>query len=172
MVRSSDDERDRSIRSGWQVEPEGTAGLADPGTSTGGTASADITASADVHIDAPDAVAEHRQQVQADANQMSSVMLVVLGLVGGIYLLFAWVWLTWAQFYGVSNELAAAGSGSIGGMLQQAVFWIAPLAPIFWFLAALVLQRGAPARLVTTLIVGLIVLFPLPMIWSQGVAFA
>lgn len=96
--------------------------------------------------------------------QMSNATLVILGVFGGIYLMYTWVWFSWAEYYASANDLLAASSGSLGGVLQQIVFWAAPLAPIGWFLTALLLNRGASAwRLGLWIVLGAVVLAPLPM---------
>ena len=126
-------------------------------------------------LEAEDAVAAaslQRDDASVDDNepsgervQMSNATLVILGVFGGIYLMYTWVWFSWAQFYASANDQVAASSGSLGGVLQQIVFWIAPLAPIGWFLTALLMNRGASAlRLALWIVLGAVVLVPLPMI--------
>lgn len=98
------------------------------------------------------------------APQMSNGALVLLGLLGGLYLLYSWVWFSWAGYYSAVNSAVAAGSGTLGSALQQIVFWAAPFAPGLWFLSALLLNRGARTRrLVLWLLIGAVVLVPLPM---------
>jgi len=100
----------------------------------------------------------------ARGSQLSGWALVLLGVIGGVYLLYTTVWFSWANYYSTVNSAAAEGSGAIGSVLQQIVFWIAPFAPALWFGSVLVLQRGAKLwKLVTWLVVGVVVLVPLPM---------
>src|SRR5690606_36459152 len=106
----------------------------------------------------------------ARPTQKSNAMVVFLGLAGGIYLLYSWVWLSWAQYYAENNAATAMGSGSVGGVLQQIVFWIAPLAPVLWCITAIVLLRNSHRSLAIALLVGFIVLMPLPMIFARGAA--
>lgn len=158
--KSSPEPRESSLARGWTVESD----------------AADVSADA---LDAP--VADHlgatpgaeapEPEAVADAGpqQMSNAALVVLGVYGGLYLLYTWGWLTIAQAYAEVNALAAAGSGSIGGALQQILFWAAPFAPILWFIAALSFSRGGKTRRLTILLsVGVIVLVPLPMLIARG----
>lgn len=101
--------------------------------------------------------------------QFSNLALVLLGLFGGLYLLYAWVWLSWAQYYAPANASLAASAGALGGTSQNIVFWLAPLAPILWFLAALLLGRGKKLRsLVLWIVIGAIVLLPLPVFDGWG----
>ncbi len=88
---------------------------------------------------------------------------------GGLYLIYAWGWLVIAQAYSAVNAQTAAGSGAIGAVLQQIVFWAAPLAPILWFVVSVRLSRGGRTkRLVLLLVLGVVVLVPLPMLIARG----
>jgi hypothetical protein len=154
--------RESSIASGWTVEgaPEESASdgidrvnAAGAGEQTMLGAAADSTAD-----QAGDRPAEEAP------SQLSNGSVVLLGLLGGVYLLYTVVWFSWANYYSVMNSLVAAGSGSLGGVLQQVIFWIAPLAPALWFVTVLVLCRGAKiGKIALWLIVGAVLLVPLPM---------
>lgn len=151
--------RESVLASGWTVEadPESAApeAVAAPAASPN-----DADAGAASRGDGSDA--EGRPQ-------LSNGALVMLGVFGGLYLLYAWIWLSWAQYYaGVNAELAAA-SGALGALLQQLVFWAAPLAPLLWFLAALLLNREAGARrMALWIVIGAVVLLPLPVFAGGG----
>lgn len=157
MRTGSGEERESALQSGWTVEahPETVEPVVpDP--------------------EQEDAAAHTSDAGEADSTsapaQMSSLTVVLLGLSGGLFLLYAWVWMSWAQYYADVNAAVVAGSGSIGGVLQQIVFWIAPLAPIFWFISALVLTRNSTRKLTLALVIGLVVTFPLPMVFLSGAA--
>ena len=187
MRTGSGEERESALQSGWTVEaapdvsgPAAAEQLERLG-SRPGRGAADLPAAPETGDAAPataagvaaDAEAEAAAGSEATASrpaQMSNLTVVLLGLTGGLFALFAWVWMSWAQYYADVNAAAAAGSGSIGGILQQIVFWIAPLAPVAWFVAALALTRHQPRKLTVALVVGLIVTFPLPMIFQSGAA--
>lgn len=146
-------ERESKLASGWTVESD-----------TAAHTEAAIPAVADVPQDLSD-----RDQDEISRPQMSNGALVVLGVLGGLYLLYTWVWFSWANYYAETNTLVAEGSGSIGFVLQQVSYWAAPAAPALWFFCALVLNRHAATwRLALWLIVGGIVLVPLPMFGSVG----
>ncbi|WP_235590556.1 hypothetical protein [Leucobacter sp. G161] len=157
MRTGSGEERESALQSGWTVEANPK--IVEP------VAPEPVIEVVDDTTDAAGADADTGRPAQ-----MSSLTVVLLGLSGGLFLLYAWVWMSWAQYYADVNAAVFAGRGSIGGMLQQIVFWIAPLAPIFWFLSALALTRNRTRRLVCALVLGLIVTFPLPMVFLSGAA--
>ncbi|MFF8818400.1 hypothetical protein ACF07D_10440 [Leucobacter sp. NPDC015123] len=161
MRTGSGDERESALHSGWTVEATPT--IEDPAV-----AATPVGATAEAAAESADEAGAGEREAQPQ--QMSNLTVVLLGLSGGLFMLYAWVWMSWAQYYADVNAAAAAGSGSIGGVLQQIVFWIAPLAPVFWFISALVLARAHTRKLVFALVVGLIVTFPLPMVFLSGAA--
>ena len=131
--------------------------------STGADTASDSSRSATEH----DAAAGGAATVSAP--QLSNGALVVLGVFGGLYLLYTWGWFIVAQAYSAVNAVTAAGSGVIGGVLQQIVFWAAPLAAPLWFFTALALSRGGRTRrLAILLVIGAVVLVPLPMLIARG----
>lgn len=154
------EERESSIASGWTVH-------ADPVRATD-SEPAEEPAALQVGPDAADSVPEEPDAAEP-AQQLSNAALVLLGVFGGLYLLYAWIWLSWAQFYAVQNASVAESSGSLGAVLQQLVFWAAPLAPILWFFSVLVLCRGAGMRRLTLwILIGAVVLLPLPVFGGGG----
>lgn len=140
--------RESSIASGWTVEgqPEGlTAAPSNP------------EPAASEAID-PQPLEESGESQR----ELSSAALVLLGLLGGLYLLYAYVWFSWAN--AAAQVAAESGSQDVWGVLQQVMYWIAPLAPILWCITAFVLGRGRKlTRTVIWLLLGLVVLVPLPM---------
>lgn len=179
MPKESGEGRESALQRGWTVESRSDVNdQPDPAT-----VSAPVEAQ---EAEAQNAVAQETEAQETAAEgiepatnelaesgqtaQLSNLTVVMLGLTGGIYMLYAWVWLSWAQFYAEGNAAAVEGSGSIGGFLQQIVFWIAPLAPILWFVSALIMHRRQPRKLALALILGCIVLLPLPMIFGNGAA--
>lgn len=122
-------------------------------------------ASADEDRSPGDAGASDTDGAAAEARpQVGAGMLVLLGIIGGVYLLYTIVWFSWAQYYSAVNEASAEAGGVVGSVLQRALFWTAPFAPALWFVTALVMNRGVrPRSLVLWLLLGAIVLVPLPM---------
>ncbi len=157
MRTGSGEERESALQSGWTVEANPTP--------------VEPVVPAPVPEVEADAEAEAESAAAGDRPaQMSNLTVVLLGLAGGLFMLYAWVWMSWAQYYSDVSAVTAAGSGSIGGVLQQVVFWIAPLAPILWFLSALLLARSRARKLTVALVLGLIITFPLPMVFLSGAA--
>ena len=140
--------RESSLVSGWTVE--GQMGLEQPSTVEESLETAEV---------APD---------DTDT-QLSSGALVVAGLVGGIYLLYTMAWFSWANHYSQVFAMRAGGVLSIDVVLQQILFWLVPLAPALWLASALMLNRRHRMRQALWLLVGLVVLFPLPVLFEATV---
>lgn len=161
--------RDSALASGWTVEGEAAA-AADPTLEppVNEAAEAEILAS-EADGSAADGSATDGEVVAEGRTQVSNGALVSLGVFGGVYLLYTVGWFIVAQAYSAVNALTAAGSGSLGGILQQVVFWAAPFAPALWFCTAFALSRGnRTARLAILLAIGAVVLLPLPMLITRG----
>lgn len=185
--RAPREPRESSLASGWTVEGE-AAPVAAPadaplgaepvrrGPDAGPVATAAAVAtprSEGAGTPSPSLAGEthdaEREAERDERPQMSNGALVVLGVFGGLYLLYTWGWFIIAQAYSGNNAVTAAGSGLIGGVLQQIVFWAAPLAAPLWFFTALALSRGGRTkRLAILLLVGAVVLVPLPMLIARG----
>jgi hypothetical protein len=96
--------------------------------------------------------------------EVSNLSLVLYGVFGGLYLLYTVGWFLIAQYFSSVNELAASTSGSLGGVLQQILFWAACLAPMGWFTTVLLLSRERKTWFLPGgLLLGLLVLLPLPL---------
>ena len=139
--------RESSLASGWTVEGQP---VAQPQEAS--------------HLDITGEGQPELADTEAPA-QLSSGALVLLGLVGGIYLLYTVVWFSWANAKSYENSLVADNSGSLGSVLQQIIFWAAPFAPALWFMSVLVWFRDSKlGKKLVWLAVGIIVLVPLPML--------
>lgn len=177
MHKESGEGRESALQSGWTVEAradqadqvvEASSMTGNAGVVRGGGAIPETSE----QVPPGEAAEAHSidSETPDQPTQMSNLTVVMLGLAGGIFMLYAWVWMSWAQYYSVVNTAVVEGSGSIGGVLQQIVYWIAPLAPILWFVSALLLHRRDAKKLSLALVIGLIVLLPLPMIFLNGAA--
>ena len=104
-----------------------------------------------------------RSEDEATQNrEISSGALVLFGLLGGLYLLFTFVWFSWAN--AEAQVVASTTAASAWSVLQQIIIWIAPFAPALWFVTVLLLCRGAKVRrVVLWLLIGAVMLVPLPM---------
>lgn len=194
MVRKSDRDggaRESRLASGWTVASEATeletqdsdiAGAPRrPAAEVVGEADAEtaIAAGAQSPTEAQGAAeTPHPTEAQAAASdpddegatvdfapeQRSAGALILFGLLGGLYLLYTWVWLSWASAQAQLNALIAEASGTLGSLVQQLVYWAAPFAPALWFVSVLVLHRGARSwRIALWLLIGAVILVPLPM---------
>lgn len=145
-MSNSTEPRDGSgIARGWSVQ-----------TGTGETPKPEVTEVHEAQRPSPPAV--------GNVNEISNIQLVLFGVFGGVYLLYTVGWFLIAQYFAGANALAVATSGSVGGVLQQVIFWAAAAAPLAWFIGVVALSRGAkPWVLPVGLVVGLVVLLPLPL---------
>ncbi len=111
----------------------------------------------------------------ADApQQLSNSMTIVLGIFGGLYLAYLWIWFSWAKYMvTVTAAQLSLTTGTVGAVLQTVLYWLAPLAPALWMIAALRANRGGRGRgLMIWLIVGAIVLVPLPFLLGGAASSA
>lgn len=145
--------RESRLASGWTVE-EGP-GIAEPDP---------VPEAADTTETAGGAAAEGEEPA-APSQQLGAGMLVVLGIVGGLYLLYTVVWFSWAKFYtDAMHDQWVVTMGSFGAVLQTVLFWTAPFAPALWFLCAVVLNRGVRVRrMLLWLLIGAVLVVPLPV---------
>ncbi|WP_022890512.1 hypothetical protein [Agromyces italicus] len=144
---------DATLAPGWKavgspVPLKGGAATAAPAT---GAAAADADADAS-ESDSHDAAAP-------GAPQTGSVELVVLGVLGGVYLLYTIGWIITAL------RTATPGTSIVGDFMYSLGLWLAVLAAPLWFVLALRGARTARSRLVW-LVVGAVVLAPLPFIFG------
>lgn len=168
MAKAEGEERESSIASGWTVHADPVETTSDPDPADRPAEIADGPAEP-VDLTDPAGDSAGQRGLAAPTEQLSNAALVLLGVFGGLYLLYAWIWLSWAQFYAGQNASVAESSGSLGAVLQQVVFWAAPLAPILWFFSALVLcRRAGMRRLALWIVIGAVVLLPLPIFSGGG----
>jgi len=164
MARKSErGARESSLAQGWIVEDGSQTEKAAP--SAGPALPTEF-----VPADGPGESGESRHPQRpvnspaAARGQFSNGAMVLLGVLGGLYLVYTWIWFTWAKFYvdmvGASLSLT---SGSFGAVLQLIIYWAAVFAPALWFISVMLLNRGARLwRLALWLLVGAVVLAPLP----------
>lgn len=103
--------------------------------------------------------------------QRSGLLLLVLGVFGGIYLIYSLGWIEIAKAYSPLNEVAASSSGSVGAIFQNLFFWVAPLAPISWYIVSITLtKRLSTLGPLVLMLIGAVVLFPYPFVFAGGSA--
>jgi hypothetical protein len=115
-------------------------------------------ADARAHGSADRALAHNADSVTEPA-PMGSVLLVVLGILGGVYLLYTFGWFTTATR---TNALPIGALDVVMAHLRQ---YLSVAAPVLWFVTTLLLTRRRKAVLrVLWLLLGVIVLLPLPFV--------
>jgi len=158
-MRGRDDRgaRESRLASGWTVE----------GTEAGEAVEESDPAEAAAQGAAPEAEIADAEAAADDESrpQFSAGMLVLLGVLGGLFLLYTIVWFSWAKYYtAAKHDEWVVTMGSFGAVLQTILFWVASAAPALWFLTALSLNRGGRIRnLMIWILIGAILLMPLPM---------
>jgi hypothetical protein len=95
----------------------------------------------------------------ADRAPMGNATLISLGVLGGVYLLYAIGWLIGA------NRLSLIASLFLDPVAFQVTLWLAVLAPPIWFASVMMLTHTArPWIRFTLLAVGVVVLVPWPFV--------
>lgn len=164
MTRKSErGARESSLAQGWVVEDGSQAEEAAPSAGLDPPAAADPAEGPGEPQDPADRQ-DPADSPAAARGQFSNGAMVLLGVLGGLYLVYTWIWFTWAKFYvdmvGASLSLS---SGSFGAVLQLIIYWAAVFAPGLWFISVMLLNRGARLwRLALWLFAGAVLLVPLP----------
>lgn len=100
----------------------------------------------------------------ARAQPLSTAMLLLVGVMGGIYLLYTVGWVIGGF------TLQAGASFLIPVVMYQAALWAAVLAPALWFLVVWLLTRGAASWIrVLGLVGGAVLLVPWPFVMTGAV---
>lgn len=92
----------------------------------------------------------------------SSFTLVVMGILAGIYLLYTIGW-----FIGVSR-IANPLTDPLGQFMFSLGLWLAVFAPVIWFGAVYWRTVAHPRARIWWLLLGVVVLAPLPFIFGAG----
>ena len=178
MSRDPDDDALRWAGDDDPTLAPGSKAVGTPGRVNDATRATDARTSADVTGDAaaPESgAAAASDEAQGDATagalattgqrrsaaaaaQAGSAELVVLGVLGGVYLLYSIAWLIWAT----------TPAPELGDPVAQFMFglgrWFAVLAPALWFVAVLWLAAGRRRARLLWLIAGAVVLVPVPFL--------
>lgn len=144
-----------SIDSSWTIENE---------TKASSTQHTQLSAEHHAALNERDTITDSDLSTQ----KLSAWQIVVFSFTGVLYLIFTFLWLSWAQYYSQVIELRAAGVFSLDTLLQQVLMWFAPLAPALWFLSAHTLTRGKSNMLVFFMLLGLVVLMPWPVFFEPA----
>lgn len=152
---------DATLAPGWKAVGNPVPlkrGATAPATGVGG---ADVDSDSDSDTGPGDAAAgaDRDDDAAEAAAQTGSVELVVLGVLGGVYLLYTIGWIITAL------RTATPGTSIVGDFMYSLGLWLAVLAAPTWFVLALRGARTGRSRLVW-LVVGAVVLAPLPFIFG------
>jgi len=112
-----------------------------------------------------EAAATHESDADADEQPpaIGTVSLLLLGVLGGIYLLYTVGWV----LGGIGMQLPVIFTLPV--VLYQAALWLAVLAPALWFVAVLAATRGSrPWVRMVWLVSGAVLLIPWPFVVSGG----
>lgn len=94
---------------------------------------------------------------------IGTVSLVLLGILGGVYLLYTIGWV----LGGIRMQLPVTFTLPLP--LFQGVFWMTVFAPLLWFVAVLVATRDAKGWVrMVWLIAGALLLVPWPFVVAGG----
>jgi hypothetical protein len=157
MTRDQDDDAlrwegddDPTLAPGWKrVGSAASATDVSTGDEAEGSADAADGADADANSDPDEATAGRRQT--------GSVELVVFGVLAGVYLLYTVGWLLTAV------RTTTPGTSIVADAMYQLGLWLSVLAPALWFgLVYAVVAK--PARRILWLVIGAVVLVPLPFV--------
>ena len=151
---------DPTLAPGWKVVGNPSrAEATDAAASAQGSEPNGATAVDDVDGNEGDGQAATADGDDADAAaQPGSAELVLLGVLGGVYLLYSVGWLIWA----------ISAAPDLGDPVAQFMYglgrWLAVLAPALWFGTTLWLTSERRRARLLWLIVGAIVLVPVPFL--------
>jgi hypothetical protein len=116
--------------------------------------------SEDADADTDDGSPVDADSTEADAAaQPGSAELVLLGVFGGVYLLYTIGWILTATGFD-----ALGGDDPVAAFMFSVGLWLAVLAPALWYAVAFAATRGRPRLRLVWLLAGAIVLVPLPFV--------
>ncbi|WP_104137107.1 DNA polymerase III subunit gamma/tau [Cryobacterium sp. Y62] len=150
--------------------PEGwTTPIADATPSASASASdSDSGTDSDTDIDtAADADATDAASTEPAGAVASSAALVGLGILAGMYLLYSIGW-----FIGVSRlarSTVLTSSDPVADFMTSLGGWLAVAAPVIWFGATFWLTLSRPRARWVWLLIGAVVLIPVPFLLGSGV---
>ncbi|GAA2027057.1 hypothetical protein GCM10009819_08000 [Agromyces tropicus] len=153
MARDRDGDDEDALR--WEGDEDATLapGWKAVGPPTSATGAGDGSGEADAAASAgdDDAVAEN-------GPQLGSTELVLLGVLGGAYLLYTLGWVL--TVLRVQNPAA----DPVGQFMFALGLWLAVLAPALWFGVTFALTRGRVRLRFTWLAIGAVVLLPVAFV--------
>lgn len=151
MRRDGDDE-DEALR--WEGDDDATLA---PGWRAVGTP-VPVAAPGDGTTDAAASVDDDSETAAEAADQPGSAELVLLGVFGGVYLLYTLGWIL--SVLRVQNPAA----DPVGQFMFALGLWLAALAPALWFGVTFALTRGRPRARLVWMLIGAVVLLPVAFV--------
>ncbi|KGJ77560.1 hypothetical protein GY21_07215 [Cryobacterium roopkundense] len=106
----------------------------------------------------PDAE-EPRTSDAAAPDFAGSAALVFMGILAGVYLLYTIGW-----FIGAGRIVTPASTDPVATFMFSLGTWLAVAAPIVWFATSFWLTNDRPRLRLTWLLIGVVVLAPLPLL--------
>ncbi|MGM7697103.1 hypothetical protein [Microbacterium sp. A84] len=97
----------------------------------------------------------------AELRPLSTPMLLIVGIIGGVYLLYTVGWIVGGL------KLQGSALFLIPGVMYQVALWAAVLAPALWFVAVWLLTRRSAGWIrVLGLLAGAVLLVPWPFVMT------
>ncbi len=156
-LSSHSDAASSSLAPGWKVVGEPGSVVGDPAGSEAALADDALGGtSTESHSGPREAV------TTTDAAAASSTALIVLGILGGIFLLYTVGWAV------AAGRVASSATDIVGSFMFTLGIWLAVAAPALWFAMTLWLTRSTSRWRIVWLIVGVVVLVPVPFIAGVG----
>lgn len=101
------------------------------------------------------------EPAQSQSQPLSTPMLLLTGIVGGIYLLYTIGWIVGGM------NVQGSALFLISGVMYQVALWAAVLAPALWFAAVWLLTRKSPSWVrVLGFLAGAALLVPWPFVMT------
>lgn len=147
----------------WAGDDDPTLVAAGPDTSLPREQTRDAPTVKQAEVSQGDAVQAGAVQGDSMSGQVAgSVALIGMGVLGGIYLLYAVGW-----FIGVSR-IGNPIADPLGQFMFSLGAWLAVVSPLVWFGATYWLTIDRPRRRVLWLLLGVVLLAPVPFIYGVG----
>jgi hypothetical protein len=151
MRRDGDDE-DEALR--WEGDDDATLA---PGWRAVGTP-VPVAQPVDETADAAASADRDPDDVTEAADEPGSAELVLLGVFGGVFLLYTLGWIL--TVLRVQNP----ATDPVGQFMFALGLWLAVLAPALWFGVTFTLTRGRPKARLVWMLVGAVVLLPVAFV--------
>lgn len=156
-LRWGDESDPTYIASGTPASTPSTAGPSTAEGRSNAPVSGHDTPSRTTETPAPTATTATAEALPVATN---SALLVTLGILGGVYLLYTVGWVIIAI-----NPAAAVPVDAFDVIMAQLREYLAVVAPLIWFTTTLLLTRGhRPVTRLLWLLIGVVVLVPLPFV--------